>query len=309
MQNAYKHSRDLSNSLREYKDECGAPPNYIENEREYHGYHRGLYMYPCDEDEKDRLDIYHHIFLVARGRDRHGRDQLHKVPVADNARILDLGTGTGIWPMQMAERYPNAEIWGTDLVNIQPPLIHLNLRFIIPQDFEGPWQLGDDPWDFIHFRMGCGSVSKWDVMYEKIFTHLRPGGWLEHIEIDIRPQYEQGANNSRQLDEWYEYLDGATQLAEKRLEYPPNLRELMSNCGFVDIDEEVIRLPLNEWPEDEREKFIGRWYNLGLCQGLEALMLGPLTRAYEWPLENVKQMLMMVKPQICSRRVRAYHEM
>lgn len=23
--------------------------NYIENEREFHGFHRGVYMYPCDE--------------------------------------------------------------------------------------------------------------------------------------------------------------------------------------------------------------------------------------------------------------------
>jgi trans-aconitate methyltransferase len=266
-------------------------------------------MYPCDEAEKDRLDIYHHIFIVARGRDQYGRERLHKAPIPDNARILDLGTGTGIWPMQMAERYVNAEIVGTDIVNIQPPLIHVNLRFKVPQDFESPWQLGGDPWDFIHFRMGCGSVSNWPAMYEKIFAYLKPGGWLEHIEIDLRPQYAPGANNSRMLDEWYEYLDGATSRIHKRLEYPQNLRELLTNAGFVDIEEEVIRLPLNEWPEDESQKFIGRWYNLGLIQALEALTLGPLSRSYEWPLENIRQLLTAVKPHICSRRVRAYNEL
>lgn len=266
-------------------------------------------MYPCDEEEKDRLDIYHHIFLVARGRDALGRERLHKVPIPETARILDLGTGTGIWPMQMAERYPSAEIVGTDIVNIQPHLIHVNLRFRIPHNFENDWQLGDKPWDFIHFRMGCGSVTNWDVMYEKIHANLKPGGWLEHVEIDIRPRYEPGASNSRQLDEWYGYLDGATTRARKRLEYPQNIRARLTNCGFVDVEEEVIRLPLNEWPENEHEKFVGRWYNLGLCQGLEALTLGPLTRAYEWPLENIQQLITAVKPQICSRRVRAYNEM
>jgi len=146
-------------------------------------------------------------------------------------------------------------------------------------------------------------------MYEKIFAHLKPGGWLEHIEVDIKPQYDPGASNSRQLDEWFLYLDGATERAHKRLAYPENLRELLNNTGFVDIEEEVIRLPLNEWPEVEHQKFVGRWYNLGLCQGLEALTLAPLTRAYEWPLENIRQLLTAVKPQICSRRVRAYNEM
>ncbi|RYO11776.1 hypothetical protein AA0121_g9632 [Alternaria tenuissima] len=38
--------------------------NYMENGRWYHGYRRGLYMYPCDEAEKDRMDIYHQFFAV-----------------------------------------------------------------------------------------------------------------------------------------------------------------------------------------------------------------------------------------------------
>jgi ribosomal protein L11 methylase PrmA len=48
------------------------------------------------------MDIYHKIFLVAR------RDQLHSAPVRRDAtygapRILDLGCGTGIWSIDMAE--------------------------------------------------------------------------------------------------------------------------------------------------------------------------------------------------------------
>lgn len=46
------------------------------------------------------MDIYHKVFLVAR------RDQLHKAPLTpnyDGPRILDIGTGTGIWAIDMAE--------------------------------------------------------------------------------------------------------------------------------------------------------------------------------------------------------------
>lgn len=54
------------------------------------------------QPEKDRMDIYHKLFLVAR------RDQLHSAPVPPDARwgpprILDLGCGTGIWAIDMAE--------------------------------------------------------------------------------------------------------------------------------------------------------------------------------------------------------------
>lgn len=45
-----------------------------------------------------------------------------------------------------------------------------NLRFRVPKDFEGPsWALGEDSWDLIHIRQGCGSVSSWPELYQKIF--------------------------------------------------------------------------------------------------------------------------------------------
>jgi methylase of polypeptide subunit release factors len=46
------------------------------------------------------MDIYHKFFTVAR------RDVFHSarfIPNYDGPRILDLGTGTGIWAIDMAE--------------------------------------------------------------------------------------------------------------------------------------------------------------------------------------------------------------
>lgn len=51
------------------------------------------------QPEKDRMDIYHKLFAVAR------RDTLHQAPIPQqwNPRILDVGCGTGIWAIDMAE--------------------------------------------------------------------------------------------------------------------------------------------------------------------------------------------------------------
>ena len=40
---------------------------------------------------------------------------LHKSPLKDPREILDVGTGTGIWAIDMADRYPNAKVTGIDL--------------------------------------------------------------------------------------------------------------------------------------------------------------------------------------------------
>lgn len=92
---------------------------FHENGREYQSFRRYQYMYPCDsvrlcrtpaarefvdipceQDETFHLDIGHSLFLKARS------DKLHSAPITTSdgqTRILDLGTGTGIWVLDMAE--------------------------------------------------------------------------------------------------------------------------------------------------------------------------------------------------------------
>lgn len=86
----------------------------FENGRRYHAYKAGSYPLPNDEAELERIDIKHHVIMLLSG------GHLHLAPLISPAKILDLGTGTGIWAMEMADQYPDSLVIGTDLSPIQP---------------------------------------------------------------------------------------------------------------------------------------------------------------------------------------------
>jgi ribosomal protein L11 methylase PrmA len=59
-------------------------------------------VYPNDEQELDRLDMQHHLIKMVN----HGR--LFFAPLDHPKRILDIGTGSGIWPIEMGKFFLHA---------------------------------------------------------------------------------------------------------------------------------------------------------------------------------------------------------
>jgi hypothetical protein len=75
-------SDSLASSVRDY---------VFENNRRYHKFKEGQYLLPNDEPEQEREDMKHAMIVhVCDGR-------LHFAPLEQPQKILDLGTGTGIW--------------------------------------------------------------------------------------------------------------------------------------------------------------------------------------------------------------------
>lgn len=186
-----------------------------------------------------------------------------------------------------------------------------------------------DSYDLIHLRMLAGSISSYQELYTNIFRyvrdlkhgigllliyfsrHLKPNyGWMEHVEIDFTPRCDDGSlpRNAALLD-WSHHLMSATKKAYKPMAYNTDTREMLQYAGFVEVTEKVIRIPFNPWPSEPHRKEIGRWFNLGLCQGLEALTLGPLTRVLGWSREAVEKLVAEVKREICTEKYYVFCEM
>ena len=142
--------------------------------------------------------------------------------------------------------------------------------------------------------------------------HLKPGtGWIEHVEIDMEPRCDDYTLSSDSaLTKWYRWLADATHRVSRPIAYEHRTRHLLQQAGFIDIQETVIRVPYNSWPNDPHQKDIGRWYNLGITEGLDALTFAPLTRVYQWDLNaHVKPLLESVRREICNRKIHAYNNM
>lgn len=75
-------STSLSSTVRDY---------VFENNRRYHKFKEGRYLMPNDEPEQEREDMKHAMVVnLCNGR-------LHAAPLDNPQRIIDIGTGTGIW--------------------------------------------------------------------------------------------------------------------------------------------------------------------------------------------------------------------
>jgi methylase of polypeptide subunit release factors len=67
------------------------------------------------------MDLENHLFFLLLD------NKLHLCPLESPQKILDLGTGTGIWAINIADQYHSAEVIGTDLSPVQPNWYDMNL--------------------------------------------------------------------------------------------------------------------------------------------------------------------------------------
>jgi len=144
-----------------------------ENGRIYPAYGRGQYGMPVDEEAQHHNDINHAKFTLLM------EDKLHLAPIGPTPQgILDIGTGSGIWAIDIADMYPSAHIVGTDIAASQPQCLPPNCEFEI-EDAEDDWVFPKVSFDYIHVRELLMSIRDWPKLIGQSYEHLKPGGWLE----------------------------------------------------------------------------------------------------------------------------------
>ncbi|RDW92627.1 S-adenosyl-L-methionine-dependent methyltransferase-13 [Coleophoma crateriformis] len=272
--------------------------------RTYAAYGSEEYGLPIDEAELDRIDMSHAKYKMLLEK------QLCLAPIPDHPqRILDLGTGTGIWALDMAEKYPSAEVYGVDIAPTQPQWVLPNCRFEI-DDIEMWWTWRKDSFDLIYARDLLLSIRDWPKLAHQCYEHVKPGG---HVELhcvypklfcdDDSTPYDSG------LMEFSRTALKASAVMGTPLAACVEYKSYLEAAGFEDVVETRFKLPSAPWPRDPRLKLIGAFELHNLLNGLSAMSLRMFSRAFGWTREQTEVFLVKVRKDLKDLRHHSYYEL
>ncbi|TDZ35512.1 putative methyltransferase tdiE [Colletotrichum spinosum] len=272
-----------------------------ENGRTYHAYKDGSYLIPNDEPESERLDLQHHLFLLTLN------DRLHLAPLSPDSpprRVLDIGTGTGIWAADFADLHPDSHVVGVDLSPIQPAFVPPNVSFQI-DDVEEEWTFGQK-FDFVYSRMMTSAVADFPKLFSQAHDNLNPGGWFEIADIAPVTADDDTLGEDTALRRWAADLLKGTELVGRSFDGAKLYRKQLEEAGFVNVTEAVFKWPQNRWPKDPRYKELGIWTLENITSGLEALSAAVYTRVLGWSKESVDVLLAEVRKDMKNTAIHAY---
>jgi len=286
------YTTSVTSSILDYK---------YENGRRYHAFRAGQYVMPNDDKEQDRLDLLHHIHgMMLDGA-------LHLSPLKNPQRILDIGTGTGIWAISVADEYPSAEVIGLDLSPIQPGWVPPNLVFQI-DDAESEWTFPpNQPFDFIYLRGMGGSIADWPKLLKQAFQHLKPGGWIELSEFEAWASTDD--NSLPHTSAYWEFqnlIDEASSKFGRVMNVAPFHEQRVKDAGFEDVHDEIVKVPLSPWPRDPRLKEWGRYMQVQMIDALESYGMALCTRVLGWDVARTQLLIARARNDLRNRNHHLY---
>jgi SAM-dependent methyltransferase len=223
--------------------------------------------------------------------------RLTSVPLHNPTKILDIGTGTGEWAMDMGDEFPNAEVIGTDIAKIQPDAAPSNVFFQIDDAEDEEWTWEDD-FDLVHLRSMQGAFTDWQRIYRETFRVLKKGGWIEVLDFDNHSRLMSYFSDSPDAAAWLAAINEASRRSGRPRGDAHLDPEVLRKIGFVDVSVSERTIPTGAWPESPEDQNTGKWFLVTMLNGIEATSLRPLTEHMGWEIEDVRKIIRLVETRM-----------
>ncbi|KAI0172708.1 S-adenosyl-L-methionine-dependent methyltransferase [Hypoxylon sp. FL1284] len=273
--------------------------------RTYHSEkHNSSYFTPNDEQQLQSVDITHHYLSVLLG----GKNFL--TPISDNVeKVLDIGTGSGIWAIDFADQYPNAEIIGTDLSPTQPLWVPPNVKFEL-DDCTRPWTWAPDTFDFVHGRYLFGAIADWDELFRQAYRVVKPGGYAESCEADVVMLSDDGTvapDSAIELFWNMLYREAGKKLGVTFQPIEDNVQvTAFEKAGFEDIQSHTYKFPVGGWPQDKTLQECGQYVQLTMLNDVEGYTLFLWNTVMGENAPGYQEFLAYMRKDLKNRRIHSY---
>ncbi|KAJ4395750.1 hypothetical protein N0V85_006445, partial [Neurospora sp. IMI 360204] len=199
--------------------------------------------------------------------------RLYRAPLDKSKvqKVLDIGTGTGLWTIDFADEFPEADVSGTDITPIQPSWVPANVSFEL-DDCNQEWTWPDNTFDFIHARMLVGVIEDWYELHRQAFRTCKPGGYIESfVGCTTFQSDDSTVKEDSAISQWHKvFNEGGRRFGRTFEVYENDLqRKAMAAAGFVDIEYKDYFIPIGVWHPEKEAAEIGLWWKLALELDLE----------------------------------------
>lgn len=202
------------------------------------------YLLPQNLDGLNQRDFLHYILrYIFKG------NYLAPLSLVEGSRILDVGTGTERWALEMAQAFPSVQVYGLDLEETPrttgyapasqfPANYHFQAGNILKRL---PFINGS--FDFVHQRMVLSEIPvvQWYAVLRELKRVTRPGGWIELLESGTLV-----SNPGVATRQWFTLREAAARLSGLELAQVANLGAIVQKAG-LSCSSYVVNLPIGPW--------------------------------------------------------------
>ncbi|KAF8586793.1 S-adenosyl-L-methionine-dependent methyltransferase [Ramaria rubella] len=192
-------------------------------------------------DEVTRLDDMHNGYKDYLD----GRLSFAPLEESEPKKILELGTGSGIWATQAANQFPDAEILAVDAHPLPNRPIPPNMKFRILNIME-PFPFEPETFDIIHARLVFMHIPKPENVIPRVIKLVKPGGWLllEDLNFNLGDESELGLGPATR--EWVELYHHTMRSNGVEHVTPNHDQILLASGAFSEVNVKTILFPISE---------------------------------------------------------------